>query len=279
MKGLKKEKNTDLVLRKLIPLVIIKLMVLVFFFWGRSEEIMRRVREQQVLELSFMPRLFPVQCYLVEEEDGLTLVDTALPFSVKGIMQAAREFHKPVTRIVLTHAHGDHIGGLDGLKQQLPDVKVYISRRDSRLLAGDRSIEPQEPSVAIRGGVPKPGQIRTRPDVLLDDGDTVGSLRAIAAAGHTPGSMAFLDQRSGVLLAGDAFQLRGGIAVSGHMKPLFPFPAMATWSKETALLSARKLTELRPEVLAVGHGSMLRQPYSAMKRAVEEAAHHFSKHT
>lgn len=71
--------------------------------------------------------------------------------------------------------------------------------------------------------------------MLLGDGDSVGSLKAISTPGHTPGHMAFLDERSGILIAGDAWQTRGGLAVSGVLKPWFPFPAMATWSKELAL--------------------------------------------
>lgn len=65
----------------------------------------------------FYAEIFPVNCYLVEEESELTLVDAALPFSVKGILKAAESIGKPITRIVLTHAHGDHIGALDGLKK------------------------------------------------------------------------------------------------------------------------------------------------------------------
>ncbi|WP_040948307.1 MBL fold metallo-hydrolase [Gorillibacterium massiliense] len=226
-------------------------------------------RYANVHQLSFMPRMFPVNCYLVEEEDGLTLIDAALPYSMKGILLAAKRIGKPIVRIVLTHAHSDHIGALDGIKEALPDAPVYISARDSRLLAGDRSLDPDEPATPIRGGVPE--KVKTRADVLLYDGDLIGSLRAVSTSGHTPGSMAFLDTRSGALIVGDAFQLRGGIAVSGQMRPLFPFPALATWNKEVALASAVQLLQLEPKLLAVGHGKMLHHPLQAMSRAVEQA--------
>ncbi|GJM82733.1 hypothetical protein HMSSN139_52290 [Paenibacillus sp. HMSSN-139] len=94
----------------------------------------------------------------------------------------------------------------------------------------------------------------SRADVTFTDGERIGSLLAVAAPGHTPGSFALLDTRSGALIAGDAFQTRAGIAVSGTVRPLFPFPALATWHKETALASARKLAGLKPSLLAVGHG-------------------------
>ncbi|WP_059049008.1 MBL fold metallo-hydrolase [Paenibacillus senegalimassiliensis] len=222
-----------------------------------------------VSQLAFLPNVFPVNCYLVEEQDGLTLIDTGMSFSAKGILQTAERLGQPITRIVLTHAHLDHVGGLDLLKEALPDVPVYISRRDALLLEGDLSLLPEEPNTPIRGSVPT--KVKTRADVLLQDGDHVGSLLAIAVPGHTPGSMAFLDTRNRILIAGDAFQTRGGIAVSGKVKPWFPFPALATWCKTEAIESARKLIELQPALLAVGHGPMLEQPIDAIRRAIMEA--------
>jgi glyoxylase-like metal-dependent hydrolase (beta-lactamase superfamily II) len=230
---------------------------------------MRTIQKGKVYQLTFMPRMFPVNCYLVEEDDGLTLIDAALPYSAAGILQASQKIGKPIKRIVLTHAHEDHVGALDKLKAALPEANVYISRRDSRLMAGDRSLDPGEPNTPIRGGVPK--KVRTRPDILLEDGDRVGSLLAVSAPGHTPGSMAFYDTRSGALIVSDAFQTRGGIAVTGQLKPWFPFPAWATWHKTTALASARKLRDLNPTLLAAGHGRMIDQPVQAMDRAIQEA--------
>lgn len=233
---------------------------------------MKITRNGALYQLAFMPRIFPVNCYLVEEEEELTLVDAAMPFSVKGILQAAEQIGKPITRIVLTHAHGDHIGALDGLKKVLPQATVYISRRDAKLLAGSKALEAGEPDSPIKGDVPKPGAVQTKPDVLLNDGDRIGSLQAIAAPGHTPGMTAFLDVRSRALIAGDAFQVRGGAAVSGVVKFWFPFPAMATWNKQASLESARKLRELKPSLLAVGHGKMIENPQPILEQVLEEAA-------
>ncbi len=230
---------------------------------------MKTVRNQTVRQLAFLPRLFPVNAYFVEEEDGLTLIDAALPYSSKGILEAAAAIGKPIVRIVLTHAHGDHVGALDALKAALPHAPVHLSARDARLLDGDLSLDEGEPSTPIRGDIPK--NLKTRPDVLLRDGDVIGSLTAIAAPGHTPGSMAFLDNRNGALLVGDAFQVRGGFAVSGQMRLLFPFPAMATWNADVALESARKLAALKPTLLGAGHGRMMRQPGAALVQAIRQA--------
>ncbi|WP_149094294.1 MBL fold metallo-hydrolase [Paenibacillus terrae] len=230
---------------------------------------MRVFQVQHIVQLTFLPRLFPVNCYLVQEKEGLTLIDAGLPYSADGIEKAAaRMMGQPIIRIVLTHAHEDHVGALDRLKERYSDAQVFISGRDARLLKGDVSLDAGEPDTPIRGSVPK--NIRTQPDVLLEEGDHVGSLQAISAPGHTPGSMAFLDTRTRALVAGDAFQIRGGVAVSGQFKPRFPFPALATWNKGISLESAKKLAGFKPSLLAVGHGNLLEHPHDALERAIQE---------
>lgn len=236
---------------------------------NKEEFTMRLTQNGLLYQLSFLPNAFPVNCYLVEEENELTLIDAALPYSHKAILQTASTIGKPITRIVLTHAHGDHVGSLDVLKQALPEAKVYISKRDARLMEYDLSLDENEPQTPIKGGVPK--TLQTRPDILLQDGDTIGSLTAITAPGHTPGLMAFLDERNGFLIAGDAMQTRGGIAVSGKMILTFPFPAFATWNFAVAIESAHKLVQVNPKLLAVGHGKMVVNPVAQMKEAISIA--------
>lgn len=227
---------------------------------------MRVIKNGFLYQVTSMANVFPVNCYLVEEAEGLTLVDAALAFNAKGIMKAAEKTGKPITKIVLTHAHEDHVGALDLIKERFPDVPVYISLRDNRLMNGDHSLDEKEDQTPIKGGVPK--KLKTRATILLKEGDRVGSLLAIETPGHTPGSMSFLDTRTKALIAGDAFQTRGGVAVAGDMKPWFPFPAFGTWSKATALKSAKKLVGFEPELLAVGHGEILKNPVSVMEQAI-----------
>ncbi len=220
---------------------------------------------ENLIQLTCYPRIFPVNCYLVREEDGFTLVDTGLPGSELAILGAAMEHGGIIRRIVLTHAHSDHGGSLDALRKALPKAEVMISAREARFLRGDMSLDPGEPQVRLRGGW---RTCATRPTRLLSSGDRVGSLEAIPSPGHTPGHVAFLDTRDGTLIAGDAFQTRAGVAVSGTLRPLFPFPALATWHEPTTLESARRLRALEPSRLAVGHGEVLEDPLAAMDRAI-----------
>ena len=78
-----------------------------------------------------------INCYLVREDDGFTLIDTNMGGQAQAIMHAAAKLGLPIVRIVLTHAHVDHVGSLDALHESLPDVPVAISERDARFLSGD----------------------------------------------------------------------------------------------------------------------------------------------
>ena len=222
------------------------------------------------MSITRVTRFGMVNAFLVEEEDGLTLVDTTLPRSEKPILKAAEALGAPIVRIALTHAHGDHIGSLDDLAAALPGVEVLISARDARLLAKDKSTDPGEPPDAkLRGSYPG---TKTRPTRTLSPGDRVGSLEVVAAPGHTPGHIAFLDTRDRTLIAGDAYSTLGGVATTAKLNPRFPLPALATWHKPIALASARALRALDPARLAPGHGKIVDAPAAAMDKAIAKAA-------
>lgn len=221
-----------------------------------------------LIQLTRFPGFFPVNCYFVREDDGLTLVDTGMFGSATAILAAAQQLDQPIRRIVLTHAHADHVGSLDALHKQLPDADVMVSARDARFLTGDMRLDPNEPQAKLRGGYQK---VTTRPNRTLNDGDRVGSLRVVSAPGHTPGQIALFDTRDGSLIAGDAMQTQGGVAVAGSVRWRFPFPAFATWSPSLALASVRRLRTLTPTRLAIGHGDVLQQPLAAMDQAIAVA--------
>ncbi len=222
-----------------------------------------------LVQLTRLPHVFPVNCYLVREDDGLTLIDAAIPGSTGAILAVAQKMGAPIVRIALTHAHADHVGSLDALRAALPHAEVLVPAREARFLAGGRSLDDDERQGKLRGGWQT---CKTRPTRLLHPGDRVGSLEVIAAPGHTPGHVAYLDVRNAALIAGDAFQTRGGVAVSGIMRPLFPFPAWATWHAPTALASAQALHARQPRLLAIGHGPVLKDPLPAMAASIAVAA-------
>jgi len=214
-------------------------------------------------------RLGFINCYLVDEDDGLTLVDTCIKGSGKTILAGAQKLGKPIRRIALAHAHGDHIGSVDELAAQLGDVEVIISPRDARLMAKDMSLDPGEDKGKLRGSWPG---AKTQPTRTVSPGDRIGSLEVCAAPGHTPGHVAFLDTRDRTLYCGDAYTTIGGVETTARTSLRFPLAAMATWHKPTELETARALRALDPAALAPGHGRIVEDPGPAMDAAISRAS-------
>ena len=181
-----------------------------------------------------------VNAFLVDEDDGLTLIDTTCARgAAKAILghaerQAARSSASRSPTPTRTTSAGS-----TRWPPSCPVSRSLISTRDAKLLAKDMTPEPGEPEDAkLRGGYPG---AKTQPTRAARARRPVGSLEVVAAPGHTPGQVAFLDTRDRTLFAGDAYSTLGGVATTAKANPRFPLPALATWHRPTALATARAL--------------------------------------
>ncbi|MEG0074037.1 MAG: MBL fold metallo-hydrolase [Clostridia bacterium] len=140
--------------------------------------------------------------------------------------------------ILLTHCHGDHICGVDIIREVL-DVVIAIYYEDS---AGYK-LDKVACSTYI--GVPHP---ISPIGVLLEDGDVISlgeeELVVIHTPGHTQGSICLYNESSTILFTGDT------ILSDGHGRTDLP-----TGSQEAMALSLLRLTHDFPScIICPGHG-------------------------
>jgi glyoxylase-like metal-dependent hydrolase (beta-lactamase superfamily II) len=194
-----------------------------------------------------------VNSFLLAEDDGsLTLVDAGLKRADKRILAALAELgHAPqdVRRIVLTHAHSDHAGGLAGA-QEATGARVLSHDRDAVYLQSGTppQLDPTSRSARllnrVRGSFAPVTVAET-----FQDGELLpiaGGLRVVHTPGHTPGHVSLLHEPTGVLVTGDSiFNVRG----------LRYSPATFCTDIRLSRETADRLGELDYEVAAFTHGA------------------------
>lgn len=168
-----------------------------------------------------------VSAYVLVRGSSAAIVDTGTGGSdeIGSTLAALGLTFDNVEHVILTHSHGDHIGGLDDLFVVAPTAKVYAGEAD---LAAIRSPNPL---------------------AAVGDGDSVFGLDVYNTPGHTPGSISVIDTEIGLLVAGDALNGNAeGSEVSGA-NPSF------SADMDAAAQSVKKLAGFTVETALFGHGN------------------------
>ena len=191
-----------------------------------------------------------VNCYLLCGESGNILVDTATSGCGERITAALGS--KKINLIILTHAHGDHVGSAAYLKKALgapiamhcEDVEL-LTNHDARTLVGHTLIGRMLAS-ASRSSPENAAYDIFTPDIMLSDGDELSAFgvdaHIVALPGHTKGSI-------GVLTGDKEF-----IAGDAMFNILRPTGARLYEDRSQMEASVKKIRELRPKLIYVGHG-------------------------
>jgi glyoxylase-like metal-dependent hydrolase (beta-lactamase superfamily II) len=193
----------------------------------------------------------------VDADGTVTLLDAGLRGATRRIVAglgAMGASPADVERIVVTHAHLDHIGSADAVRRRTGasvhahhEDADYVRQgrcppRDRRLPLGRvmQFVQRRQPSCPVDG--------------VFTDGDLLpvaGGLRVLHTPGHTPGHCAFLHEPSGVLVTGDS-------VMNWFDRRRWSFLSSCTdyvMCKDTA----ERLCEPDYEIAAFTHGPELRQ--------------------
>ena len=159
------------------------------------------------------------------DTDSPTLIDTGLESTVESVFDGINEVGVDPERLIITHGHGDHIGGFEAIVGRY-DVETWLPEQTETDLEADHRYR---------------------------DGDGIGQFEAVHLPGHTPDNHALVDEDLGVAVMGDAVSgadQRGLPAGYFHLPP-----ETYTENLNEAEQSLEKLLGYSFDIGLVFHGS------------------------
>jgi glyoxylase-like metal-dependent hydrolase (beta-lactamase superfamily II) len=175
--------------------------------------------------------------FLIKTPERIILVDTGFGTTIFDKMKKLGVEPDQIDVVLLTHMHGDHIGGLqkDG-KALFPKAKIYLSVKEREYWTVTNVNQGAVAALAPYGSrveTFEPGELGSKLSELLP------GISPIAAYGHTPGHTMFLLEsgKAKLLIIGDLL----------HVALVqFPVPEISA----TYDLDQKAAAEVRRQVLA-----------------------------
>lgn len=161
---------------------------------------------------------FMTNTYILYNEETMEGLVVDPSFTPDHYIKAIQDKKIRLLSIFLTHAHVDHMAGMNELRCAFPDAKMYMDKRDRPFLRdAERNLSSMFPVPTLVDDA----------DVWVKDGDEIETcgytFRVIDTAGHTPGGISFYLQKEGIVFTGDSL-FQGSIGRTdfpgGSMKEL-----------------------------------------------------------
>ncbi|WP_329057435.1 MBL fold metallo-hydrolase [Amycolatopsis sp. NBC_01480] len=221
-----------------------------------------------------------VACYLINTDEGITLIDAGLPGHWHDLQDELRSLGKSaddIRGVVLTHGDADHLGFAERLRRE-HGVPVYVHAADAdRARTGEKpktTIGPMKigPTLgffwySLRKNGLRPQYVQEVVEVA--DGDVLdlpGRPVIVQMPGHSPGSVAVHVPLADAVFVGDALTTRH--VLTGRTGPQ---PAPFTDDPDESRASLERLARLSASWVLPGHGAPSHTSPAQVADAVKQA--------
>jgi glyoxylase-like metal-dependent hydrolase (beta-lactamase superfamily II) len=146
--------------------------------------------------------MFAENAYTVYRHDGgpCWIIDPGLPPHAEQIIKYVREHDLKPQAVLATHCHGDHIAGVDEVRQTLGPMPLYVAEPEWPMLRDAKE------NLSANIGLP----LTVSDDDLHDlpPGKTLeldgGAWQILDTCGHSPGGRSFYCPEEAIVIVGDA---------------------------------------------------------------------------
>lgn len=128
------------------------------------------------------------------------IIDPGFPPACDEMCNFVREHNLRPDALVLTHAHADHIAGVDRVREAFPELPIWVSREEETLL--------RSAAHNLSAAFGMPVQSKHGADAYLTPGETIEldgvAWQVLDSSGHSPGGVSLYCAAAGVVIVGDA---------------------------------------------------------------------------